>query len=114
MRETLHELLSGAGYEVIAADNGLEALDWLARLPVDVIVTDLLMPAMGGHEFIGRVRARQAWGTIPILLLSGYADLAPYRDLPVDGVVLKPFDLADLLARIRQIVDTRSPRTTRP
>jgi CheY-like chemotaxis protein len=105
LRETLYEILSGAGYEVIAADNGLEALDWLSRTSVNVIVTDLLMPTMGGHELIGRVRQSTAWKAIPILLLSGYADLAPYRDLPVEGVLLKPFDFAELLTRIRQIIE---------
>jgi CheY-like chemotaxis protein len=105
LRETLHELLSGAGYEVIGAENGLEALDWLSRLSVNVIVTDLLMPVMGGHELIRRVRESAAWNAIPILLLSGYADLAPYRDLPVEGVLLKPFDLAELLTRIQQMIE---------
>jgi len=108
LREVLHELLLTSGYEVIAAEDGLEALDWLSRLPADLIVTDLLMPNMGGHELIKRVRASEEWATIPILLLSGYADLAPYRDLPVDGIQVKPFAVTDLLERVRQMIRSAS------
>lgn len=104
LRDMLHEQLGKSGFEVITAEDGLEALDWLSRLPVDLIVTDLLMPAMGGHQLIKRVRASKEWAAIPILLLSGYADLAPYRDLPVDGVQLKPFELTGFSERVRQLI----------
>lgn len=109
LRDTLSELLRTSGYEVIAAEDGLDALDWLARVPVEVIVTDLLMPRMGGHELVVRIRARREWAAIPILLLSGYGDLAPYRDLPVQGILLKPFEAADFLERIRQAIDSDRP-----
>jgi len=104
LREALHEFLEASGYEAITAEDGLDALDWLSRLPVDLIVTDLLMPNMGGHELIKQVRQTAEWGAIPILLLSGYGDLAPYRDLPVDAIQLKPFDLSELLERIQRMI----------
>jgi len=86
LREALQELLSGAGYRVIAAEDGLEALDWLSRVTPDLIIVDILMPGLGGPELIRRLRETGPWATIPILVLSGYADLTRYRDLPVDGV----------------------------
>jgi CheY-like chemotaxis protein len=104
LREALHEMLRSSGYETISAEDGLEALDWLSRLPVDLVVTDLLMPGMGGHELIKRIRQTKEWSSIPILLLSGYADLAPYRDLPVDAIQLKPFRLDEFLDRIKQML----------
>ncbi len=104
LREALHELLRSSGYEAISAEDGLDALDWLSRLPVDLIVTDLLMPSMGGHELIKRVRQTKEWAAIPIMLLSGYGDLAPYRDLPADAIQLKPFRLDEFLERIKQMI----------
>ena len=108
LRETLHTLVGDSGYEVISASDGLEALDWLSRVPVDLIVTDLLMPNMGGHDLVARVRATEEWAKIPILLMSGYGDFPPYSDLPVDAIQLKPFEVQDLLVRIQELIERRT------
>ena len=63
------------------------------------------MPSMGGHDLVARVRGVEEWAKIPILLMSGYGDLPPYSDLPVDGIQLKPFELKDLLLRIQQLLE---------
>jgi two-component system, cell cycle sensor histidine kinase and response regulator CckA len=104
VRDALEELLSGAGYRVIAAENGLEALDWLSRSRVDLIIADILMPGLAGSELIKRLRRTTEWGTVPILVLSGYADLPRYRDLPVNAVQLKPFSTSDLLERVVELI----------
>jgi len=104
LREAIQEVLSASGYETITAEDGLEALDWLSRLPVNLIICDLLMPRLPGHELIKRVRATAEWGGIPIFLLSAFGDLARYRKLPVDGIQLKPFRLADFLAKVQEMI----------
>jgi len=104
LREMLHTCLRDSGYDVISASDGLEALDWLSRLRVDLIVTDLLMPSMGGDDLVKRVRGTKEWAAIPILLVSGYGDLPPYTDLPVDATQLKPFEISDLLDRVRRLI----------
>lgn len=104
VRGVLEDLLSGAGYLPIAAEDGLEALDWLSRLPVDLIIVDILMPRLDGRELINRVRHTSRWAAIPIMVLSAYADLDRYRDLPVEDVELKPFQLTDLLEKVRQLI----------
>jgi CheY-like chemotaxis protein len=104
MRDALQEILSEAGYRVIAAEDGLEALDWLSRVPVDLIIVDILMPGLGGAELIKRLRDTSEWATTPIMVLSGYADLTRYRDLPVDSVQLKPFELSDFLDKVNQLI----------
>jgi CheY-like chemotaxis protein len=104
IREVLEELLSGAGYRPITAEDGLEALDWLSWLPVDLIIVDLLMPHLDGPELIKRVRQTSQWAAIPILVLSAYANLDRYRNLPVDGIQLKPFHLSDLLEKVQQLI----------
>jgi DNA-binding response OmpR family regulator len=107
MREALQEMLTEAGYRVITAEDGLEALDWLGRVKVDLVIVDILMPGLGGPELIKRLRETSEWATTPIMVLSGYADLARYRDLPVDGVQLKPFDLSEFLDKVEQLVGSR-------
>ena len=108
MRDVLQDLLSGAGYSVIAAEDGLEALDWLSRLSVNLLIVDILMPGLAGHELIKRLRQTPQWAKVPILVLSGYADLTRYRDLPVDGVQLKPFRVDDFLTKVEQLIGPAS------
>jgi DNA-binding response OmpR family regulator len=104
LRDALQELLSGAGYTVITASDGIEALDWLSRMSMDLLIVDLLMPRLSGHELIKRLRQTAEWAAVPILVLSGYADLARYRDLPVDAVHLKPFHPSELLETVAQMI----------
>jgi len=104
LRSMLQDLLVAEGYECIDAEDGLEALDWLSQVPVALVVVDILMPRMAGHELIRKMRDTRAWATTPILLLSGYGDVAPYRDLPVNGIQLKPFSLADFLGKVMEII----------
>lgn len=59
------------GIEVVQALNGDEALDWLQKSPFQIVVTDLLMPGMGGLQLIRHIRnAPQPWRSIPILVIS--------------------------------------------
>jgi CheY-like chemotaxis protein len=104
MRDALQEMLSEAGYRVITAEDGLEALDWLSRVRVDLIIVDILMPGLGGPELIKRLRETSPWATTPIMVLSGYADLTRYRDLPVDSVQLKPFQLSEFLDKVAELI----------
>jgi DNA-binding response OmpR family regulator len=107
MREALQEMLSEAGYRVITAEDGLEALDWISRVRVDLVVVDILMPGLDGPELIKRLRESSQWATVPIMVLSGYADLTRYRDLPVDSVQTKPFKLSDFLEKVEQLMVPR-------
>ena len=109
LREALQEMLTNEGYRVITAEDGLEALDWLSRVTVDLVIVDILMPGLGGPELIERLRETSQWATIPILVLSGYADLTRYRDLPVDGVQLKPFEMSEFLEKVAQLIGPRTP-----
>ncbi len=107
MRDALQELLASEGYRVITAEDGLEALDWMSRVSVDLVIVDILMPGLGGPELIRRLRETSEWAEVPILVLSGYADLARYRDLPVNDVQLKPFKLAELLHKVDHLSGRR-------
>ena len=79
LRAMLQELLIAEGYACLDAEDRLEALDWLSQVPVDLVVVDILMPRLSGHELIKKMRQTTPWATTPILLLSGYADLTPMK-----------------------------------
>ena len=109
VREILEALLSGAGYRPIAAQDGLEAVDWLTRLPIDLIIVDILMPRLDGPELIERARKNQHWAHIPILLLSAFANFRDYRHLAVDAVQVKPFEVHELLREVERLIGPADP-----
>jgi two-component system cell cycle sensor histidine kinase/response regulator CckA len=98
--------LRNAGFEVLAAPSGEEALEMLeggAPKPA-ILVSDMVMPGIDGLALAARLRERDA--SLPVLLVSGYAEAALGRDLAADGVRLlpKPYRLADLVAEVRSLL----------
>lgn len=95
--------LQGHSYEVLTAGNGETALDLLPDVDVDLIVLDLGLPGIGGHEVIRRVRA---WSEVPIIVLSvldGQHDKVDAFEAGADDYVTKPFGMPELLARMRAV-----------
>ncbi len=95
--------LQGHSYEVFTAGNGETALDLLPDADVDLIVLDLGLPGIGGHEVIRRVRA---WSEVPIIVLSvldGQHDKVDAFEAGADDYVTKPFGMPELLARMRAV-----------
>lgn len=101
-------MLQAAGYQTVAARNGIEALATLSGTAgIQLIITDYMMPEMDGLEFIERVRALPAFNAIPILVASAHADLGTVKrvqGLQCDGFVVKPIDKQDLLKRVEQVL----------
>ncbi len=104
-REMLYELLAGYDYNPLTCSSAAEALIILREYPIDVIVTDQVMPGMDGWDLLRSVR--QEWPQLPILLYSARPPLRP-RDLETsidfDACLLKPAVSADLLAQIKQLL----------
>ncbi|HEU4401291.1 MAG TPA: response regulator, partial [Candidatus Polarisedimenticolia bacterium] len=73
MRSFLHDELREAGYDVLATAAGDEALDRLAHVTVDVVVTDLMMPGMKGSDLLRQVRARDP--EIPVVLITAFGSI---------------------------------------
>lgn len=103
-RSIVAELLEGFGYEVLAAENGLEALDLLhGGASPCVILLDLMMPKMNGWELLDRMRREPALAQIPVAVLSGVDDLrAKVAALGVSASLRKPVDLDTLLGVIER------------
>jgi len=97
----LRPALNAAGYEVVAAATGAEALKAAATAAPDVVILDLGLPDMDGKEVIARLRA---WSDVPIVILSARdreAEKIAALDLGADDYIEKPFGIGELTARIR-------------
>ena len=94
LRYLLRSFFERAGHEVREAGDGAAALEAVRRSPPDLVVTDMMMPVMGGAELIRRLRADPVTARIPILAVTGDAHLAS----GADTVLVKPCQRARLLA----------------
>src|SRR3974390_2936036 len=101
IRKLLRMGLSTQGYEILEAPNGKTALELLAQHPA-LIILDLGLPDIQGHELLRTIRARNEG--VPIVVLSSRGDEAgkvQALDLGADDYVSKPFGMDELLARMR-------------
>ena len=100
MRFLVRVTLERAGYEIVEAGHGAAALERVQESPPDLVVTDLMMPVMGGRELIQRLRADPETASIPILILSANSRLVLGE---ADAMLSKPFDLDDLLEQVHTL-----------
>jgi len=105
-RLVIDATLTRSGYTVITAENGREAVDQLTSLRrIDLVLTDLHMPEMGGAELVRMMRATPTLKGIPVIVLTGSAgennDEISTMDGGADDYVRKPVDPMRLLARVR-------------
>jgi len=70
VRRLLEVLLERAGYDVISAADGLEAMKLALSTPIDIVVTDEMMPNLSGHEFCRFLRSSKTLSHLPVILLS--------------------------------------------
>jgi PAS domain S-box-containing protein len=109
VRSSARRLLERHGYTVIEARHGADALRIVEEggRRIDLVITDLVMPEMGGRELVERLRARHP--TMKVLFMSGYSERAVTSDgaMPPDtGFVEKPFTVEQLTRRMREILDS--------
>jgi two-component system KDP operon response regulator KdpE len=94
--------LSAHGYQIVEASNGKMALDLLSEQAPDLVILDLGLPDMAGHELLRTIRARN--DSVPIVVLSSRDDetgKVQALDSGADDYVTKPFGMDELLARMR-------------
>lgn len=105
-REILEALLYSPAYQLVFAVNGFEALEKAAAMTPDLILLDVMMPGMDGFEVCRRLRADAHLAEIPIILVTALDDRnSRIRGIEAgaDDFVTKPFDHAELRARVRTI-----------
>lgn len=106
VRQMVSFTLRTAGYEVVEAADGAQALERL-RGPVHLILTDLNMPRMDGIELVKRVRADATYKYIPIVLLTTESQDAKKqqgRAAGATGWIVKPFQSDKLLAVVKKVL----------
>ncbi len=111
-RSLLQTFLESNGYNPLVADSGEAALQILRTAPVSMMISDVRMPGMTGLETLRR--ARQLHATLPVLLVTAYADIREAVGAMRDGAVnylSKPIDLDELLRTVQQATGTRAVRS---
>jgi CheY-like chemotaxis protein len=105
VRAGLRRMLDAAGYDVLEAVDGAAALSTIQRAeqPVNVVLSDMAMPALDGRALARELRAR--WPALPLILMSGFADRAALdQDTPGLVVLQKPLAADALVAAIETAV----------
>lgn len=106
-RELMAEVLTASGCQVLSASSGQEGLKTLSEHSIDVVVTDVGMPGMGGLEMARAAKAIAP--TVPVVIVTGWAerdDIARARGRDVDAVLIKPVDPDALTAAVNDAVQT--------
>jgi len=106
MRDMVTFTLKGAGYDVLEAGDGQQALTVIAANKVDLVITDLNMPVMDGLTLIKRLRAAPAHRTLPILMLTTESDekkKAEGRTAGATGWIVKPFNPEKLISVVQKV-----------
>ncbi|HVV75716.1 MAG TPA: BTAD domain-containing putative transcriptional regulator [Mycobacteriales bacterium] len=110
----LDAILSAHGYDVRAAENGRAALQMIADDPPDLVILDVQMPGMNGHEVCRRIREDEASAMLPVIVVtaSGNEEKLSALDAGADDFVARPFDQAELLARVRSLLRIKTYQDT--
>jgi len=104
--------LKREGYQVSAASSGEEALRQVQAAPPDLVILDLMMPAMDGLEVCRRLRQDPATASLPIVMLTAKGDEVDRvlgLEIGADDYVVKPFSPKELLARVRAVLRRSRP-----
>lgn len=102
--------LRSVGYEVVTADNGIEAVELAISRPPDVIVMDLELPGQSGFDAARQLRQDPRTASLPLIAATGYShtkQLDQARAVGFDAIVVKPCEPAMLVAEIERQLDER-------
>jgi DNA-binding NtrC family response regulator len=117
-RELVARILTKAGYEVVQAADGIEALSLLEKSKIDLVISDILMPVLNGYALVARLRAK--WPHMPVILTTGYLSQNAAKSMMNGSVdfIPKPIDPEVLIPTVQrlvpQLVNTFVPDNTVP
>ena len=110
---TIQYRLEFCEFEVITATNGKEGLEKAANEKPDLILLDISMPVMNGHEMLERLKNRPDLKDIPVIMLTAYSDakdVTKAADLGIADYVTKPFDFTELMGKISNALGNKIQR----
>lgn len=108
--QTLRDRLEMNEYKVITACNGKEGLETALQEKPDVILLDVIMPVMDGHEMLEALRRQPGGGEPSVIMLTARSqtqDISRANACGIDDYIVKPFDLSELLEKIESVIEHR-------
>jgi CheY-like chemotaxis protein len=116
LRAALQRQLASEGYQVLTAADGRDAVALLESVErIDLLLSDVVMPHLGGSELARLFRTRHP--TAPVILMTGYSDEAVARDGelgPAAALIQKPYDFPALAQLVRRLLDAADPAAACP
>ncbi len=107
LRTMINDFLSMLDYEVIEAENGVEAFEKVVNENPDIIVSDINMPSMGGIELLKKIKEYNE--NIPVILITGVSIEKAREEAKkhnADGFFSKPFKMQTLIGRIEELIES--------
>lgn len=117
MRQMVGHTLRSAGYEVLEASDGVEALEVAKGKVVDVVITDVNMPNMDGITLVAQLRTLPDYRLVPLLLLTTESSTERKmqgKQAGATGWMVKPFNPEQLLATLSRVLGSRASNASRP
>lgn len=111
MRLALKESLSKAGYSVSVAEDGMEAVEVVRKSPLDLMITDVKMPRVGGLELLSQVREMSP--LLPVILITGYGTIQDAVRVIKEGAfdyIQKPFNTETLYSVVKRALGVNAGR----
>jgi CheY-like chemotaxis protein len=109
IRYSICRFLEARGFEVEASVNGAEAVEVLARVRADLVVTDMRMPKMSGSEFITALKSKEETSRIPVIVVTSKANGSCEADERADFVIFKDIDVdTQLDAALEAVMENKS------
>jgi DNA-binding NtrC family response regulator len=108
IRDLLYDFFTAQGWDIIVAEGGQKAVDYLKNQQFDVVLTDLKMPDIDGMELTSRIR--NLYGDMPIIIMTGYPSLDSAVEAlryKVDDYIVKPFNVNQLYKSVKKVVELK-------
>jgi YesN/AraC family two-component response regulator len=113
IRDMLYDFFVAQEWDVVVAENGHKAIDYLRNRPFDIVLTDIKMPDMTGLELTGKIRS--VHNGLPVVLMTGYPSLDTALEAlryKVDDYIIKPFNVNHLYKVVREVASAHRKATT--
>lgn len=112
IRDLLYDFFVTQGWEIVLAEGGHRAIEYLRNQRFDVVLTDLKMPDMDGMDLTGRIRS--LYDDLPVVIMTGYPSLDTALEAlryKVDDYIIKPFNINQLFKVVKKAAQAHRPVT---
>ncbi|MEE9441161.1 MAG: response regulator [candidate division Zixibacteria bacterium] len=106
IRDLLYDFFSSQDWDIMVAEGGYKAIEFLKNQDFDIVLTDLKMPDMDGMALAGRIR--ELYQGLPVVIMTGYPSLDSAIEAlryKIDDYIIKPFNVNQLFKTIKRVVE---------